>query len=283
MDGTRVRRLEERDIDSAIALTGLEGWGYTPADFRRLLALSPDGCFAAERAGRVVGVLTTTSYDGLAFLGAVVVVPELRGQGIGKTMMLAALSHLRGKGVRTVRLNAVMNAIRFYEGLGFQREYEVIRWHGPAGAGSFGRVRPVRYDDLANISRMDAAVFGADRRILLDRLAEEFPTTFLVAERNGGIRGYIVGNREGDGCEIGPWVVEPGSGPVARDLYHALVAAAGPEEIGISGPSPNEDLLGFIRSAGHSEAFRTLRMRWGDDAFHDRPTAIWALAGLEKG
>src|SRR5207249_11192846 len=143
MEGTRVRRLEDRDVDAAIALTDLEAWGYTPEDFRRLLALSPDGCFAAERAGRVVGVLTTTTYDGLAFLGAVIVVPELRGKGVGRHMMEAALDHLRAMGVRTVRLNAYLNAIPFYERLGFQREYEVIRWHGPAGAGG-ERVRGVR-------------------------------------------------------------------------------------------------------------------------------------------
>src|SRR2546427_10513519 len=36
VEGTRIRRLEERDIDAAIALTDLEAWGYTREDFRRL-------------------------------------------------------------------------------------------------------------------------------------------------------------------------------------------------------------------------------------------------------
>jgi ribosomal protein S18 acetylase RimI-like enzyme len=93
MEGTNVRRLDERDIDAAINLTDLENWGYTRADFRRLLALSPEGCFVAESRGRVVGVLTTTSYEGLAFLGAVIVSPELRGKGVGKAMMETALEH----------------------------------------------------------------------------------------------------------------------------------------------------------------------------------------------
>src|SRR3989475_10530035 len=70
VEGTRIRRLEERDIDAAIALTDLEAWGYTREDFRRLLALSPNGCFAAERAGPVVRGLTTTTHARLGFLGA---------------------------------------------------------------------------------------------------------------------------------------------------------------------------------------------------------------------
>ena len=122
MEVSRVRRLEYRDIDDAIALTDLEAWGYTRADFRRLLALSPDGCFAAELDGRLVGVLTTTTYDGLAFLGAVIVRPDLRGKGVGKQMMEVALDYLRSHGVETVRLNAYLRAIPFYERLGFHGE-----------------------------------------------------------------------------------------------------------------------------------------------------------------
>src|SRR5256712_8849894 len=87
MEGKRIRRLEERDIDAAIALTDLEAWGYTREDFRRLLALSPNGCFAAERDGHVVGDLPTPTYDGLALLGAVNVEPDVRGKGVRQQLL----------------------------------------------------------------------------------------------------------------------------------------------------------------------------------------------------
>src|SRR2546425_5345434 len=202
VEGTRVRRLEERDIDAAIALTDLEGWGYTRADFQRLLALSPDGCLAAELHGRVVGVLTTTTYDALAFLGAVIVSPELRGKGVGKQMMEAALDHLRRRGVRTVRLNAYLNAVRFYERLGFHGEYEVIRWHGRATGRNASNVRPIQKADIESLIQLDTVYFGANRRTLLARLAKEFPETFLVGEGAGHLKGFIVGSASGDSCEI---------------------------------------------------------------------------------
>jgi len=284
VEGTRIRRLEERDIDAAIALTDLEAWGYTREDFRRLLALSPDGCFVAERDGRVVGVLTTTTYEGLAFLGAVIVAPELRGKGVGKEMMEAALAHLRATGVRTVRLNAYLNAIPFYERLGFRREYEVIRWHSPAVPGGQVRgVRPIRTADLADLAHMDAKYFGASRRILLARLAEEFPATFLVAEHGGRLRGFIVGNPTGDSCEIGPWVVEPGSSGITEDLYRALINSARTSEVAFSGPSQNQVLLEFVRKTPFKEVFRALRMWWGANEFPGDPAGIWAVGGLEKG
>lgn len=283
MEGTRIRRLEEPDIDATIALTDLEHWGYTRADFRRLRALSPDGCFVAESDGRVVGVLTTTTYDGLAFLGAVIVGPDLRGKGVGKAMMEAALDHLRGRGVRTVRLNAYLDAIPFYEKLGFRREYEIIRWHGAAIPGRIQGVRPIRFDDLDELSRFDERYFGANRRALLERLADEFPSTFLMSEHRGILRGFIVGSPSVDSCEIGPWVARAEAGPVAMDLFSALVVAAGASEVSFSGPSPNEALLRFVRDLGLSEAFRALRMAWGADEFAGDPQGIWALGGLEKG
>jgi ribosomal protein S18 acetylase RimI-like enzyme len=283
VEGARIRRLEEQDIDAAIALTDLEEWGYTRADFRRLRALSPDGCFVAESDRRVVGVLTTTTYDGLAFLGAVIVSPDLRGKGVGRAMMDAALDHLRAKGVRTVRLNAYLNAIPFYEKLGFRREYEVIRWHGESFAGRMQGVRPARFDDLESLARFDERYFGANRRDLLERLADEFPSTFLMSEHRGIVRGFIVGNSSGDSCEIGPWVVRPESGTVATDLFGALVVAAGASQVAFSGPSRNEALLKFARGLGLSEAFRALRMTWGADEFAGEPAGVWALGGLEKG
>ncbi len=283
MEGTRVRRLGERDIDAAIALTDLESWGYAAADFRRLVALSPQGCFAAEREGRVVGVLTTTTYDGLAFLGAVIVRPDLRGQGFGRQMMEAALEHLRESGVRTVRLNAYLHAVPFYEDLGFHAEYEVIRWHGSARPGTATGVRPVRSADLPALARFDAAFFGADRKPLLARLAEEFPDAFLVAERGGQIRGYVVGNPGDESCEIGPWVAEPLASEVAPHLFRGLVTASGMPSVAFSGPSRNDELLAFVRGGRYEEVFRTLRMRWGADDFSGNPAGIWALGGLEKG
>lgn len=283
MEGTRVRRLEERDLDAAIALTDLEGWGYTRADFRRLLALAPTGCFAAEQDGRVVAVLTTTTYNTLAFLGAVIVSPELRGKGVGKQMMQTALEHLRASGVRTVRLNAYLHAIRFYEGLGFHGEYEVVRWSGSAVTGRSSGVRPVRADDLAALSRLDAAFFGANRSALLARLADEFSESFLVYELKGSLRGYLVGNVSGDSCEIGPWIATPPGTEAARNLLHGLVASTGVASIALSGPSPNEELLAFVAELHLREAFRTLRMRWGENTFPGNLAGIWAAAGLEKG
>jgi ribosomal protein S18 acetylase RimI-like enzyme len=279
----RIRRLEERDIDTALALTDLEGWGYTHADFARLLALSPNGCFVAEDEGRVIGVLSTTTYERLAFLGAVIVSPESRGRGVGRLLMRAALLHLAAGGVDTVRLNAYLDVVRFYERLEFRREYEVLRWRGTASPRAAGPVSVATREDMAALERFDAAFFGASRRTLLELLLQENPATFLVAREGPDILGYLVGSPFDGSCEIGPWVVAPGQPLAARDLFHALVNAVGSREYSFSGPERNPELLRFVQEVGFSEVFHTLRMWRGKNLYPGDPAGVWASGGLEKG
>lgn len=283
MARAEVRRLDERDIDAAIRLTDLEAWGYTQADFLRLLTLSPEGCFAAVRAGEIIGVLTTTSYGPVAFLGAVMVAPDHRDGGVGKAMMSAALRHLSRSGVRTVRLNAYLHVVSFYEALGFRREYEVIRWRGTPRRGNPERVRPATRADLDDVVSLDERHAGVRRRNLLERLLFEFPRTFLVAEDGGKVIGYIVGSRSGDACEVGPWVVLPARRAFARLLFDALVRASGAKTVAFAGPAVNPYLAAFAREERFEVVFRTVRMYRGEDAHGGDPRGMWALAGLEKG
>ena len=231
----------------------------------------------------MVGVLSTTSYGPLAFLGAVIVDPALRGRGVGRLLMREALRHLASTWVQTVRLNAYTNVIPFYEKLGFHREYEVIRWHGTPSAGGPGRATLATPEDLDRLVSFDARFFGAPRKALLAQLLEEFPDTFFVVSDGPQVLGYLVGSPYEGACEIGPWAVAPGHAQVAQDLFRTLTAKVGPREYAFSGPERNPDLVRFAADAGFTEAFRTLRMWWGQDLYPGNPTGLWAAGGLEKG
>lgn len=283
MAGARIRRLTERDIDRAIALTDLEGWGYTRADFERLLSLSPEGCFAAEEAGHVVGLLTTTPYGRVAYLGAVIVSPERRGRRLGRTLLEKALDHLDSQGTETVVLNSYMHVITFYEGLGFRPDYENARWTGPPVASGASRARPARLNDLEAIAAFDRRYFGADRSALLRRLLQEFQQAFLVAESRGQIAGYVVGNASESTCEVGPWVVDPRFAAAGVDLLQGLLARVNATSVSFTAPTPNREPHRMAVEKGFQPAFRTLRMYRGSDPFRGQPEGIWGLAGLEKG
>ena len=284
MAETEVRVLRRRDVSWAIKLTDLEQWGYTQADFERLIALEPEGCFVAVVGGKRVGLTCSTTYGKVAFIGAVIVHPEMRGKHVGDALMKATLDFLDRKGVETARLNAYLNVIPFYERLGFHGEYENIRYHGRVTAsGVPGVSRLATTEDLSAIAHFDSFYFGTPRERLLARLFEEFPANFLVARDEGGVRGYVVANADGGAAEIGPWVVNPTMPEVAGDLLHTLLGRLGPTQIAFTAPTPNEHHERMAAELRLETAFRTLRMYRGRDAYHGLPKGIFALAGLEKG
>ncbi len=284
MAETEVRVFRKRDVSWAIRLTDLEHWGYTRADFERLLALEPEGCFVAVVGGKRAGITCSTTYGKLAFIGAVIVHPEMRGKHIGEALMNATLDFLDRRGVETARLNAYLNVIPFYERLGFHGEYENVRYQGNvAASGSPGGGRPASAEDLPEIAHFDSFYFGASRERLIARLFQEFPEHFLVVRDEGGVRGYIVANADGGAAEIGPWVANPTMPEVAGDLLHGLLSRLGPIRIGLTAPTPNEHHERMAGELRLETAFRTLRMYRGRDAYHGLPKGIFALAGLEKG
>lgn len=57
--------------------------------------------------------------DNIAKIGRVCVLPSHRGKGLGAALIRAALEHIRARGVPLARLGAQVQAIGFYEGLGF--------------------------------------------------------------------------------------------------------------------------------------------------------------------
>jgi len=285
MAGAQVRTLTRRDIAWAIRLTDLERWGYTTADFARLLALAPEGCFVATYGGKRVGITCTTTYGKVAFLGAVIVDPDFRGKHIGEALLGRALDHLDAMGVETVRLNAYLHVVPWYERLGFRGEYENVRYHGRAtGAGTVAEtIRTMRADEVSHLSDFDSTFFGANRRALLSRLQAEFVANFLVARDKDGIRGYIVANANGGSAELGPWVVDPAAPETAGHLLHALLSRLGPTQIAFAVPTRNEHHGRMAQELRLEVAFRTLRMYRGRDAHRGDPQGIFALAGLEKG
>jgi ribosomal protein S18 acetylase RimI-like enzyme len=281
---TEVRVLRKRDVSWAIRLTDLERWGYTRADFERLLALEPEGCFVALVGGKRAGITCSITYGKLAFIGAVIVHPDVRGKHVGEALMKSTLDYVDGKGVETARLNAYLNVVPFYERLGFRGEYENVRYHGNVRAsGTPDAERPATPEDLPAIAHFDSFYFGAPRERLLARLLQEFPQHFLVARDEGGIRGYIVANADAGAVEIGPWVANPTLPDVAGDLLHGLLSRLGPTRIGLTAPTPNEHHERMAGELRLETAFRTLRMYRGRDAYHGLPKGIFALAGLEKG
>jgi GNAT superfamily N-acetyltransferase len=269
------------DIPSAIALTDLETWGCTPEIFRRLLHLDPGGCLKAVLDGETVGITTATSYGEVGWIGNVIVRPKHRGRGIGRELVESALDYLEGAGAKTVRLNSYLHVTSLDESLGFQGEFENVRFSGVMRPGE-NPANAVSSSNLEDVVSFDECYFGLSRNRLLERLKREFPHTFIQIQ-DDGVLGYLVGQVEKGSCEIAPWVVNPSSRGCARDLWRALASMVGETTVAFTAPAPCGQASAIARWAGLQKGFRTLRMFRGRRAHGGKPEGTIGLGGLEKG
>jgi predicted N-acetyltransferase YhbS len=282
MAGVEVRAIVDADVPWAIALTDTESWGYTREDFARLRYLEADGLLVAESGGERIGLTAIVTWGPVAYIGAVIVDARRRGKHVGEALMQGALDLADERGVESVRLNAYLKVIPFYERLGFRREFENLRFSGSAEGWVSPGVRPMRSDDLAAIAELDRTYFGADRGRLHVRLLSEFPGTSLVVDEGGDVVAYAFGNTGGGSCEIGPCVASPQSSGAAESLVRTLFGLVD-TPCAFSMPAPNSKGVEAAKRAGLRETFRTMRMVRGSPDFGGDPLGIFALAGLEKG
>ena len=171
-----IRPMAAADIPTAMRLKDAEGWNQTERDWLTVLQIEPQGCLVFERAGDVVGAVTTVTYgDRLAWIGMMLVDAAHRRQGIGTALMEAALEYLDGRGVREVKLDATDMGRPVYERLGFVEECAVERWVGTISEEA--AAEPDAGEELTSgwDRALDAQAFGLDRHRVIATLRANSP------------------------------------------------------------------------------------------------------------
>ena len=89
-----------------------------------LAKVGAERIWLAEHEGKVVGMvgLIPENHDGSPEIEPVIVIPEARGSGVGRTLVAHAIEAARELGARDVAVSAVgrnAEAIRFYHEMGF--------------------------------------------------------------------------------------------------------------------------------------------------------------------
>jgi len=264
--------LFESDIPAAMRLKEAAGWNQTEEDWRRLLMLEPDGCFAAMKDGRLVGTTTTTTYgNDLAWIGMVLVDPHERRQGIATKLMNVALDYLDGK-VATVKLDATGEGKTVYEKFGFEVESLVERWSGTAKALDAETPHDYAVRDLLALDRI---AFNADRSKLIEALIHDacVPPVLL---RDG----YALARRGSNADYIGP-VVAKSAQHVESLLDHVLSQLPG-RRVYIDFNTECGARTTVLSDRGFVKQRDLIRMTAGARAEKTSPLVI-AIAGPETG
>ncbi len=198
-------------LDAAVELSRQAGWPHRKEDWAMVLSISKG--FVAVDDGRVVGTaMATLLGECCATVNMVIVDESMRGRGLGRKLMDAALDAADD---RECRLVATADGLPLYEKLGFIAWGQVVQHQGiPKTPTKPENVAWAPNIDAAELATLDAEAFGADRTPLFAALAQR--ARFATVRSEGVIQGFAAMRTFGRGEVIGPVVAEDIE--IAKDL-----------------------------------------------------------------
>lgn len=282
----KMRLMVKDDFPLADYLRALAGWNQTLADWVRLLACEPTGCFIAEWEGNPVGTATTTTYgQDLAWIGMVLVHPDQRRRGIGKALLLHCIDYLKQRGIASIKLDATPLGKTLYDGLGFKDEWTLQRWEARAVRSPTTEmkyhVRAWRTEDHEIIQKLDREAFGADRWFMLTRLSSQVVPPLVHESPLGRVNGWGLARNGMNAVYLGPVVA--GAMPVAGALIKALVAAIPERRIYWDIPDHQPEMIELAKRLGFAPQRPLTRMYLGTNETPGKPAMIYAIAAPEIG
>lgn len=237
---------EARDWQAFQVMAQQEGWRVPQLelDLHRQGGCSRAWALRAQDA--TIGLVTGVLHHHSAWIGNLIIAPAERGRGYGVALFEHVVKELRAAGSTTLWLTASARGAPLYAARGFQTVDQVERWvRREGGHGEGGRL-----DTEVNGTRIDAAVWGDDRRPLLRHL--ESTGSWLQQGESLALL------QRGDDLQIiGPWYGSTQPQDDAELLARLLASAAPQQELVVDlvGHSGREELLvaaGFL-PAGRTE------------------------------
>jgi len=216
---------------------------------------------------------TRIEFGATAWIAQLITAPEVRGRGLGSTVLQGLLDGGRARGIRTFSLTATALGYPLYAKAGFEVEGWMEFWTRAPGAALAPEEprtlpgRPLTPADLGAVARWDAEVTGEDRRPFWEPLTEG---------------GRIV---DGPGEPAGLWLPRFGEGLVlARSpeaglpLIEARLAGATQLVVPEASALPRP----LLEARGFAVTERARRMVLGP-RLDRRPDQLWSRVGGNLG
>lgn len=186
------------DIAAAHRLSQDIGWPHRAEDWRNILRISKG--IVAYQGGRLVGTAVCSLYPDRGRLNMVIVHPDMRGRGLGRRVVQAALDQARDL---PMSLIATEDGFALYEKLGFVPYGEIIQYQGPVATlpPLTGQVGQGCLDDLETVATLDRAAGNPDRRALLAEMIQRGKVLLMPD-------GFAITTDFGRGTTLGPLIAK---------------------------------------------------------------------------
>ena len=280
-----IRPMQEADIEEAMKIKEAEGWNQTEKDWRLMLAHDPGLCFVADINDRVVGTVTALNFSNqVAWIGMMLVSKDFRGLGIGKLLLQKVINQL--KECKSIKLDATLAGMIVYTKLGFVKEFEIYRMttmNLPKLVDQKQQIAivPVSRKDIADIVKMESALFGADRSKLIEMLLQAHPNMAWLLKREGRLSGFALGRPGSHYTQIGPVMAETANDATA--LISGVLKYFTGQPVVVDVPEDKQRLKDWLLSLGFVVRRPLTRMYLKSNSFPGLIEKQFLIGGPEIG
>ncbi|MFZ9682304.1 MAG: GNAT family N-acetyltransferase [Cephaloticoccus sp.] len=264
-----IRPLNSGDQAGGLRLSTAACWNQNPADWQLLVQTCLGRGLEMPGAGLIGTAMAWPLAGRYAWINMVLVLPEFRGRGIARSLMEALLDDLSQQG-RIAFLDATEMGESLYRKLGFRDGPRLLRLRRAAEKSPVSTevagLRAMTPADLNAVGALDEAVFGLDRRQLLENFLARCPSLAWVHESAGAITGFVTARDGRNATQLGP-VVAVDRAVAGRLLRRAMAEVAGPVILDVPAGDDVwlkevnalgfEVLRGFMRMTRHGEELAT--------------------------
>jgi GNAT superfamily N-acetyltransferase len=276
-----VKKMSVEDFEFAVQLTDTQGWNFVAEDFKFMVDLEPEGCFVLFHDSERAGIVTSIGFGRVGWLGNLIVEEKHRRKGAGALLVKHVINYLSSKNAGTVGLYAYIDAISFYEKLGFKCDSDFIVLGGKASTSTVETdLKEAGREDFQRIIDYDSHCFGASRKKLLEAILLNANNLRYLSAENGQISGYIMAKVYEGVAEIGPLVCQRGRCDIAINLVKAVLNKLEGFEVSLCVPKKESAILNFLMKSGIDERFRVARMFFKSFSTKD---CIYLAESLERG
>jgi ribosomal protein S18 acetylase RimI-like enzyme len=271
--GAHVRQMNDTDLERILELRSVVRWSADPRAFDLLRGVRDARWAVAEApGGDLAGMVGAVPLGDIGILCHLAVRDGYRGLGLGAMLSSWAVTYLRSRGAKWVRLYSTRRAEGLYRSLGFEEVAPRTVYRLERGPRRLRvrdrvdghRVETLAFGDLPELYGVDHWSFGADRSALLFATLRLHPGGGLIArDATGRIKGYLIQTTLGRATRIGPFLAS--TPDVARLLLtHALPAAGGaPVQVTVPGPARCQ-AHALLQGLGFEGTQDRLRMELGE-------------------
>ncbi len=256
-----VKKMTEEDFEFAVRLTDTRGWNLIEDDFKFMTKLEPEGCFVLFEGSERIGLITSIGFDKIGWFGNLIVEEKHRKKGAGALLVKSVINYFSGKGIDNVGLYSYMDAIPFYEKLGFKYDSEFIVLEGKISASPVNNsVREAGKEDFPKIINYDSECFGASRKKLLEAILHSKGNLCYLSTENGHVLGYAMAKAYGGFAEIGPLACQRERSDIAINLLKGVLNRLDGFKVSFCLSKKEIVIVNFLSEMGINEHFYVVRM-----------------------